>query len=106
MRLKLCNRKNGLATSGVGSIHSDKYWDVVVGEELAYLGATFVPFALKWTSSQVGGRSTTFGCGLPDCFVCHGGRAGVMPSTGFLRLVIERRVEEEGWARPRDWRGV
>lgn len=67
----------------------------MVGEEWAYLGATFMPFALEWTSSQIGGRSTTFGHGLPHCLICHGGRARSASSTTFLELMMVEEKERE-----------
>jgi len=67
------------------AFQSGRRWGVVGCKgSSAYLGASFVPFALEWTGSQIGGRRTTLRRGLLEGLVCHGGRAGGMPSTAFL----------------------
>lgn len=87
--MKLCSETNR-------SERVERRWKAVVGEEWAYLGASFMPFALEWTSSQIGGRSTTFGHGLPDCLICHDGRARcAASSTTFLGLMMGEERERE-----------
>lgn len=86
--MKLCSETNR-------SERVERRWKAVVGEEWAYLGASFMPFALEWTSSQIGGRSTTFGHGLPDCLICHDGRARFASSTTFLGLMMGEERERE-----------
>lgn len=56
---------------------------------VAYLGASFVPFALERTSSHVSSRSTTLDSGVPDCPVCHDGSIATRWTTAALGLVME-----------------